>query len=78
MKSKQKGGRNTPNLQINHIDFAEKEGEGVRKSKNNVDVIYGSPLMHYRHISVNLHALFNLFGVQKNDLTSDHFIPKPR
>ena len=34
-----------PNLQTSSIDFADREGEGVKKCQHSVDVVYGSPQM---------------------------------
>ena len=38
------GGKNAPNFWTNIIDFANIEGEGVKISKNYVELKYGSPL----------------------------------
>ena len=48
-----RGSRNTPNLRTDSADFADKEGMGVKKSQNLVDVINGSPLTDARatHLS---------------------------
>ena len=46
MMSTQKGDvgvRKFPNSRTNSKDFENKEGEGVKKMINLVDVIYGSP-----------------------------------
>ena len=46
MTSTQKGDvgvRKCPNSRTNSKDFENKEGEGVKKMINLVDVIYGSP-----------------------------------
>ena len=43
-KEERRGSLNAPKLQTNGICFAEKEGEGVNKFKNYMDVINGSPL----------------------------------
>ena len=42
-----KGVKNAQNLRTNSTDFAEREGEGVPKFQDSVDVIFGSPLRDY-------------------------------
>ena len=47
MTSAKKGGggfRSAANLRTNRTYFAGREGGGVKRSQNSVDVIYGSPL----------------------------------
>ena len=43
-KQKEKGWRNIPNLRTISVDFADKEGGGVKNSQYFVEVIYGSTL----------------------------------
>ena len=37
--------RTAVNLCTNNLDFVNREGEGVKKSQNSVDVIYGGPYL---------------------------------
>ena len=41
-----------PNLRAMSTDFADKEGGGVKKSQNLVDVIYGSPHISFKVLSL--------------------------
>ena len=58
---------NAANLRTDSIKFADREGEGVKKSRNYVDVIQGSPLkvqqncaVHQTTIWCNSHYLFQV------------------